>query len=134
MADWRRRAAGNFQSDGAHLFVDEAVGGENDGAAELIRIARKIRDFAPGFFDEKDAGGGVPFLKTKFPEAVETTGGDAGKIECRGAIAAHAVRALGEFAVVLKVGAGFAVAHGKAGAKQTRRKRSDSRDAHFFPV
>src|SRR6267378_2978085 len=110
MADWRRRATGNFESDGAHLFVDEAVSGENDGAAELIRIARKIGDFAAGFLDEKDPGGGIPLLKTKFPEAVETAGGDGGKIECGGAIAAYAVRTLCEFAIVLKVGAGFAVA------------------------
>ena len=62
MANWGWRASGNFEGDGAHLFVDEAVGGENDGAAELIRIAGKIADSATGFFDEKDASGGVPLL------------------------------------------------------------------------
>ena len=62
---WKRPGGiplSDLAGDGAHLFVDEAVGGENDGAAELIGIAGKIADFAPGFFDEKNPGGGIPLL------------------------------------------------------------------------
>src|SRR5882672_596358 len=134
MANRCWRAAGNFKSDGAHFFVNEAVGRENDGAAELVWIPGKIADFAAGFFDEEDAGGGVPLLQTKFPKAVEAAGGDGRKIERGGAIAAHAVRALGEVAVVLKVGAGFAIAHGKTSAEQAGGKRGDFGDADFFAV
>lgn len=124
----------NFQGDGAHLFVDEAVGGEDDGAAELVRISGEVGDFAAGLFDEQDAGGGVPGLQAKFPEAVEAAGGDAGEIERGGAIAADSVRALSEFAVVLKIGAGFAVAHGETGAEEAGGNGGYFGDVHSFAV
>ena len=127
-------ASRDFQGDGAHLFVDEAVGGEDDGAAELVGISGEVGDFAAGFFDEQDAGGGVPGFQAKFPEAVETADGDAGEIERGGAIAADSVRALGEVAVVLEIGAGFAVANGEAGAEQARGNGGDFGDVHFFAV
>src|SRR5713101_9898777 len=128
------RAAGDFQCHGAHLFVDEAVGGENDGAAELVWISGKIAHFSAGFFDQQDARGGVPLLETKFPETVEAAGGDAGKVQRGGAIAAHSVRVLGEIAVVLKIWAGLAVAHGKAGAEQAGRERGVLGNVDFFAV
>jgi hypothetical protein len=62
---WKRPGGillGDWVGDGAHLFVNKAVGGQNDGAAELIGIAGKIADLAAGFFDEKNSGGGVPIL------------------------------------------------------------------------
>src|SRR5713226_7044573 len=128
------RAAGDFQRHGAHLFVDEAVGGENDGAAELVWISGKIAHSAAGFFDQQDAGGGVPLLATTFPETLEAAGGDAGKVQRGGAVAAHSVRGLGEVAVVLKIWAGLAVAHGKAGAEQAGRERRVFGDMDFFAV
>src|SRR5713226_326783 len=128
------RAAGDFQRHGAHLFVDEAVSGENDGAAELVWISGKIAHSAAGFFDQQDAGGGVPLLETKFPETVEAAGGDAGKVQRGGAIAAHSVRVLGEVAVVLKIWAGLAVAHGKAGAQQACREGGIFGNLDFLAV
>src|SRR5580704_13607005 len=116
-------AAGDFQGHGAHLFMDEAVGSEDDGAAELVRMACKIADSAAGFFDKENAGGGVPFLQAKFPEAIEAACGDAREIERGGAVPAHAVGMLREVAVVLKIGAGLAVADGKAGAQEACRER-----------
>src|SRR5229473_7719220 len=128
------RAAGDFQCHGAHLFVDEAVGGENDGAAQLVWISGKIAHSAAGFFDQQDAGGGVPLLETKFPEGVEAAGGNTGEVQRGGAIAAHAVRALGEVAVVSKIRAVLAVAHGKAGAEQACRERGVFGDVDFLAV
>ena len=125
---------GDFKSNGAHLFVDEAVGGEDDGAAELIGISGEIGDFATGFFDEEDSGGGVPGLEAEFPETVEAAGGDAGEIERGGAIATDAVRALGEVAIVLEIGAGFAVAHGEAGAEKAGGDGGVFGDVHFLAV
>ena len=124
----------DFESDGAHLFVDEAVGGEDDGTAELIGISGEIGDFTSGFFDEEDSGGGVPGLEAKFPETVEATGGDAGEIDSGGAIAADAVRALGEVAVVLEIWAGFAVAHGEAGTEKAGGNGGVFGDVHFLAV
>ena len=46
----------------SHFFMNEAVGSENDGAAELIGIAGKVADFTSSFFDEKNSGGSVPLL------------------------------------------------------------------------
>jgi hypothetical protein len=114
--------------------VNEAVGGEDDGAAEWVRISGKIADFSAGFFDEQDSGGSVPLLETEFPEAVEAAGGDASEVQGGGAIAAHSVRVLREVAVVLKIRAGLAVAHGKAGAEQAGRERGAFGDVDFFAV
>ena len=40
--------------------MDEAVGGEDNGAAEDVGSIVKIGDFSASFLDEKDARGGVP--------------------------------------------------------------------------
>src|SRR5260370_2177997 len=128
------RAEGDFQRHGAHLLVDEAVGGEDDGAAELVWISSKIAHFSAGFFNQQDACGGVPFLKAEFPEGVEAAGGNTGEVQRGGAIAAHAVRALGEVAVVSKIRAVLAVAHGKAGAEQAGRERGVFGDVDFLAV
>src|SRR5260370_22851341 len=132
------RSGGNalrdFEGDGAHLFVDEAVRCEDDRAAELVGPSREIGDFSASFLDEQDSGRGVPLLEAEFPEAVEAAGGDRGKIERGGAIAAHPVGALREVTVVLKIRAGFAVAHRKTGAEQTGGKCCDSGDVDFFAV
>jgi len=114
--------------------VDEAVGGEDDGAAELVWISGEIADFSARFFDEQDSGGGVPLLEAEFPEAVEAASSDAGEVQRSGAIAAHAVRVLGEVAVVLKVRAGLAVAYRKAGAEQAGRERGVLGDVDFSAV
>src|SRR5207302_9496880 len=119
---------------GPRYFVDQLVGGENDRAAKLIRVSGEICDSATGFFDQQNARGGIPFRKSEFPEAVETTRRDRGKVERGGAIAAYAVRALREIAVVLKIGAGFAVSHGKTSAEEAGRKRGDLGDTNLFAV
>src|SRR5260370_26319534 len=130
------RSGGNalrdFEGDGAHLIVDEAVRCEDDKAAEMVRISREIGDFPASFLDEQDSGRGVPLLEAEFPEAVEAARGDRGEIERGGAIAAHAVGALREVAVVLKIRARFAVAHRETGAEQTGVKGCDFGDVDFF--
>src|SRR5205807_9106015 len=120
--------------DGPNFFVDQPVGGENDRAAKLIRVSGEICDFATGFFDQQNARGGIPFRKSEFPEAVEATRRDRGKVERAGAIAPYAVRALREIAVVLKIGAGFAVSHGKTSAEEAGRKRGDLGDTNLLAV
>jgi hypothetical protein len=47
----RRGPAGDLQRHGPHLFVDQPVGGENDGAAKLVRISGEIAHFPAGFFN-----------------------------------------------------------------------------------
>ena len=42
---------GNLESDGAHFFVDEAVGCENDGTTELVRLILKITYSSASFLD-----------------------------------------------------------------------------------
>src|SRR6266849_3047822 len=130
----RRGAEGNFRRHGAHFFVDQAVSGENDGATKLVWISGKIANPTAGFFDQQDACGHVPFCKAEFPEAIEAAGGNTGEIQRSGAIAAHTVRVLSEVTVVLKIGARFAVAHGKAGTKQACGKRGDFGDVDFLAV
>src|SRR5713226_9144585 len=71
----------DFEREGAHLFVDQSVGGTHGETSELIRTSGKISDFAAGFFDQQDASGGVPFLKSEFPEAIEAPRRHRGKIE-----------------------------------------------------
>src|SRR6266850_2151120 len=47
MANWGWRASGNFEGDGAHLFVDEAVGGENErGGAVAANDVRALGEVA----------------------------------------------------------------------------------------
>jgi hypothetical protein len=53
-------ALGQFEGYFAHFFMDEAVGGEDNGAAEDVGSIVKIGDFSASFLDEKDARGGVP--------------------------------------------------------------------------
>src|SRR4030081_3823140 len=129
-----RGPAGDLQRHGSHLFVDQPVGGKNDGAAKLIWIPGKIAHFAAGFFDEQDSSGGVPLLEAEFPKAVEASGGNGAEIECCRAVAAHSVRVLGEVAIVLKIRAVLAVAHGKAGAEQAGGKCGDFGDVDFLAV
>src|SRR5712692_11106134 len=129
-----RSAAGNFQRHRPHLFMDEAVGGEDDGTTELIRVPGKITDSAAGFFHEQDARGGIPLLKIKFPESVKAPSSHASKIECGGAIAANTVGALGEVAVILQIRARLAVAHGKTGAEETGGDGGVPGDADFLAV
>src|SRR5438309_3509075 len=129
-----RRPARNLQRQCAHLFVDETVGSEDDGTAQPVRISGEICDLATGFFDEQNSCGSIPFRKPEFPEAVEAAGGDRGEIERGGAIAAYAVRALREVAIVLKIGAGFAVSYRKTGAEEAGRKRGDLGDVNFLAI
>ena len=124
----------DFSGEGAHFFVDEAVGGEDDRAAELIRLAGKIGNFAAGFFHQQDARGGVPGFQAEFPETFEAANRDAGKVESGGAIAADSVRVHGEVAVVAQVGAAFAVVNREAGAQQAGGKRFDFGDVNFVSV
>src|SRR5713101_4535324 len=114
--------------------MDEAVGGEDDRATELIRVPGKITDFAACFFHEQDARGGIPLLKIEFPESIKAPGSAASKIECGGAIAANTVGALGEVAVILQIRTGLAVAHGKSGAEETGGDGGVSGDADFLAV
>src|SRR5206468_11551838 len=126
--------AEEYQGHKAHLLVNEAVGGENDRRAKLIRFADEVAYFAAGFFDEQHARGDVPLVEAEFPEAIEATVSHAREIERRRAIAAHAMGALGEFAVILKIRAEFAVARGKAGAEQAGGECGDFGDRDFFAV
>ncbi len=125
---------GDFERCRAHLFMDEAVGRKDDRAAEVIGLSFEVADSAAGLFDEQHSSGGVPLVQAEFPEAVEATGGDAGEIERGGAIAAHAVRALRELAVILKIRAGLAIAHGEAGAEQAGGECGDFGDVNFLAV
>jgi hypothetical protein len=117
-----RIATGKFEGDDAHFFVDKAVGGENDGAAEMIGLIVKIRDFSAGLFDEKNACGSVPALEAKFPEAIEAAGGDAGEIERSRTVTANSMRAQSEVVVVVNIRAGLAFMNGKARAKEAGGK------------
>src|SRR6266705_2989289 len=130
----RSGAAGDFQRGRAHLFMDEAVGGEDDGAAEVIGLSFEVADSAAGLFDEQHTSGRVPLVQAEFPEAVKTPRGDAGEIERGGAIAADAVRALRELAVILKIRDGLAVAHGKTGTEKAGRERGNFGDVNFLAV
>ncbi len=130
----RSGAAGDFERGRAHLFMDEAVGREDDRAAEVIGLSFEVADSAAGLFDEQHASGGVPLVQAEFPKAIKTSGSDAGEIKRGGAIAAHAVRALRELAVILKIRAGLAIPHRKAGAEQAGRERGDFGDADFLAV
>ena len=114
--------------------MDEAVGREDNRAAEVIGLSFEVADSAAGLFDEQHASGGVPLVQAEFPKAIKTSGSDAGEIKRGGAIAAHAVRALRELAVILKIRAGLAIPHRKAGAEQAGRERGDFGDADFLAV
>jgi len=109
-------ALGKFEGNDAHFFMDEAVGGEDDRAAELIRRALKIADFSSSFFDKNDAGSCVPTFQPKFPKTVEPAGSNARQIERGGTIASDAVRAQCEVVIVMNVGTRLALVNGKARA------------------
>ena len=123
-----------IEGDDAHFFVDEAIRGEDDRAAELIGYAVKIGDFATRFFDEYDACGDVPTFQAKFPEAIEAARGDAGEVKGSGAIAADTVGAEREIVVVVNVGAGLAFVNRKAGAKKAGSERGDFGNGDFLSV
>ena len=117
---------GDFKSNGAHLFVDEAVGGEDDGAAELIGISGEIGDFATGFFDEEDSGGGVPGLKPELPKSIEAPCSDARQIQRRRAIPSNTVRAQSKIPVEMNVRIRVAFVRRKA-----RTKKAGGERIHF---
>ncbi len=118
----------------AHFFVDQAVGGQDDRAAQAVWLAGEIADFAAGFFHQQHPRGGVPGLQAKFPETFEAAAGDAGEVQSGGAVAAHAVGVHGEVAVIAEIGAGFAIVDGKTGAEQAGGKRRNFGDVDFFSV
>jgi len=114
--------------------VDQTIGSKDDRAAEFIRCAVKIGDFATRFFYEDDACGDVPTFQAKFPEAVEAPCGDAGKVECGGAIAADTVGTEREIVVVVNVGAGLALVNGKASTKEAGSKRRNFGNGDLLSV
>ena len=114
--------------------MDQTIGGEDDVAAELIGCAVKIGNSAASFFDEQNACRGVPAIEAEFPEAIEAAGGNGGKIERGGTVAANAVRAQREIVVVMDVWASLALVNGKAGAKQTGGERWHFGYSDFFAV
>src|SRR5258708_39306330 len=118
-----RTAERPLQRHGRHLLSDKPVCSQNEGSAKLVRIPSKITHPASGLFDQQNAGSRVPFRQAEFPEAVKAPGSDAGQVQCSRAVAAHAVRALGEVAVILKIGTELSVAHWKTGTEQASRKR-----------
>src|SRR5579859_1780763 len=124
----------NFQGDFAHLFVDGAVGGEDHGPAQVIRLTCEVADFSAGLFDQERAGRGVPLLQTEFPEAIEAARSYVSEIKRGGAIAAHAVGAQGKVPVVMNVGVRQAFVNWKTSTQQGRGKRWDLRDVNRFPV
>ena len=130
----RSGAAGDFERCRAHLLMDEAVGGEDNRAAEVIGLAFEVADSAARFFDEQHSRSGVPLVQAEFPKAVEATCRDAGEIERGGAITAHAVRALRELAVILKIRAGLAIPHGKTGTEEAGGECGDFGDVNFLAV
>jgi len=109
----RRGSPRDLLGHGAHLFVDQTVGGEDDGAAQLVRIAGKSLTLPPASFDQEDTCGDVPFRKAEFPEAIEAAARHGGEVQGSGAVAAHAVRVLREVAVVLKMGLSLRLRTGK---------------------
>src|SRR6267154_2703109 len=131
--EWRT-AARDLERHGAHLFVDQPVGGKNDRAAKLIRIPGKIAHFAAGFFDQQNAGSSIPFRKAEFPETVKAAGCHRGEIERGGTIAADSVRVLREVAIILKIRAELSVAYRKTSTEQARRKRRIFGNADFLAV
>src|SRR5260370_22161388 len=62
----RSGAAGDFQRCRAHLFMDEAVGREDDRAAEVIGLPFEVADSAAGLFDEQHTRGGGPPVQARF--------------------------------------------------------------------
>ena len=127
-------AAGKLERNKAHFFMDEAIRGENDWPAELIRRAVKIGDFSTGFFDEDNAGSSVPTFQTEFPEAVEAACGDAGKIECGGTVAADSMGTQCEIVIVMNVGARLALVNGKAGTEKACGQSRNFGDGDFVAV
>src|SRR5688500_14540288 len=63
-------------NDGCHGLVDQAVRCQDISAAGRKRLARRVRDAAPGFSDDERAAGDVPRLEVAFPESVDAAGGD----------------------------------------------------------
>src|SRR6059058_874545 len=97
--------------------MNEAVRCKNDRRAQLVWFSLEVGDLAASFFNEQNARGDVPLVEAEFPEAVEAPGSHTGQIERRRPVAAHTVGSLSELAVILKIRADSAVAHGKAGAR-----------------
>src|SRR5271170_2587380 len=99
--------------------MDQTVGGKDGGSAERVRPALEVGDFSTRLFDEDNAGGRVPGIEAKFPEAIEAAQGDIGKIEGGGTVSTNAVREQGEIPVEMNVGVCVAIVVGKTGAEQT---------------
>lgn len=94
----------------------------------------KIGNFAAGFFDKKNSRSGVPPIEAKFPEAIEASDGNAGKIKRGRAVAADTVRTQREIIIVVDVRTGFALVNGKAGAEQARGERGHFGDSDFVAI
>ncbi len=114
--------------------MDQTIGCEDHGAAELIRRAEKIAHFAAGFFDKQDAGGGVPAIEAEFPEAVEAADGNGGEIEGGGAVAANTVGAEREVVIIVNIRARLTLVNGETGAKEASRERGNFGDGDFLAI
>ena len=111
-----------------------SVGGKKNGTAERVRCAVKIGNFSAGFFDQENSRCGVPTLESKFPEAIEAAGGNAGEVERGGAIAPHSVRTKREIVVVVNIWAGLALVYWKPGAEKASGESLHLRDGNLVAV
>ena len=73
-------AVGNLERHSARLLMNDAIRGENNGAARLVGLPGEVADFSARLLYKQNAGGGVPGLEPEFPKAVKSSRGDAREI------------------------------------------------------
>src|SRR5215471_6621373 len=97
-------------------------------------MSLEIGDFAAGFLHYQNAGGGVPRVQAELPEAVEASASYGCQIQCRRAVASHAVGSQRKIPVVVNIGIRMALAIRKSGAQQTVLHGRNFRAMDFFTI
>ncbi len=85
------------------LIMDQAVGGQYLAAVQVKGSAGHVGYDPARLFDQQDPCRSVPWIEFEFPKGIDSTGGDAAKIESGGACTAHSVRAKSDLVIVVNI-------------------------------
>ena len=83
----------NLKRHSACLLVNDAIRGENNRTAQLVRLPGEVADLTARFLDQQNPGGGIPGLQPEFPKTIKAPRRHACQIQRSRTVAPNTMRA-----------------------------------------